>query len=806
MCPPRVASRAFLVALFVLGMRPGVALATWPHDPSNGTLALSTALGDQVAPSTIPDGSGGAFVAWHGSPANDIYVQHVSAAGVPLWTTNGVVVCSAVGGQVFPTLASDGAGGVILTWYDARNSGQNDIYAQRVNAAGIPQWTTDGVAICTLAGDQSNPQIVSDGAGGAIITWQDFRSLTTYDVYAQRVNGSGAVQWTGNGVVLSASANDQTLPVIVADGAGGAIVIWQDQRAGVGVYDIYGQRVNAAGAAQWTGNGIGFCVATANQLVPRIVPDGVGGAISTWYDQRNGNSDIFAQHTTAAGTMLWNGNGVPLCTATNEQNFPAITADGSGGAIVAWADYRNGGVSDVYAQRVNASGTTLWTANGVALCGAANAQSSVCITSDGAQGAIVGWQDFRGFNADIFAQRVSAAGVPLWTTDGVAVCTALGLQLSASIASDGAGGAILAWQDQRNGVDADIYGERIERFGQLGNPEPAIVNVRDVPVDQGGKVSLEWNASYIDGDPWNLVANYWIWRQAPRSLAVAALARGARLEGDGATPATSPEGLWKITIDGAQTLFWEYVGSQAAQGFPGYSYVAPTTGDSIGGANPLTLFMVEAKSSGTAFWNSAPDSGYSVDNIAPATPVPFTGQYSSGSSTLHWGRNSEADFAEYRLYRGTTSSFVPAPANLVAAQPDTGYVDAAGAPYFYKLAALDVHGNPSGYALLLPDGTVDVAEGGLPGRLDLALLGGNPVREGAEFRFALPTSGPVALSLFDQQGRRVRDLARGFFPAGEHRASWDGRDAAGERVPSGIYFCRLEAGQRTMSRKLAVVR
>ena len=70
------------------------------------------------------------------------------------------------------------------------------------------QWTADGVALCTAANDQINPQIVSDGSGGAIITWQDYRG-GNYDIYAQRVNASGAVQWTADGVAVCTAAYDQ---------------------------------------------------------------------------------------------------------------------------------------------------------------------------------------------------------------------------------------------------------------------------------------------------------------------------------------------------------------------------------------------------------------------------------------------------------------------------------------------------------------------------------------------------------------------------------------------------------------------
>jgi len=59
-----------------------------------------------------------------------------------------------------------------------------------VNAAGTPQWETDGVALCTASDDQWWPSIVSDGTGGAIVAWGDRRSGLRLRVYAQRSRGS----------------------------------------------------------------------------------------------------------------------------------------------------------------------------------------------------------------------------------------------------------------------------------------------------------------------------------------------------------------------------------------------------------------------------------------------------------------------------------------------------------------------------------------------------------------------------------------------------------------------------------------
>src|SRR5690349_432103 len=171
-----------LVALALASLTPAGAFAAWPHDPYNGNVALCTAAANQQYSTVISDGVGGAIVCWQDlrSSNNDIYVQRVSAAGEPLWTADGVVLCNAANDQLLPTIASDGAGGAIVTWYDFRN-GTADIYAQRVNAAGVPQWTGGGIALCTAPGDQQIPTVASDGAGGAIVTWYDFRSGSSND-------------------------------------------------------------------------------------------------------------------------------------------------------------------------------------------------------------------------------------------------------------------------------------------------------------------------------------------------------------------------------------------------------------------------------------------------------------------------------------------------------------------------------------------------------------------------------------------------------------------------------------------------
>jgi flagellar hook assembly protein FlgD len=82
----------------------------------------------------------------------------------------------------------------------------------------------------------------------------------------------------------------------------------------------------------------------------------------------------------------------------------------------------------------------------------------------------------------------------------------------------------------------------------------------------------------------------------------------------------------------------------------------------------------------------------------------------------------------------------------------------------------------------------------------------NPAREGTMFRFGLPRTAPIVFTIIDPRGREIRTLGRGQWPGGDHVVRWDGRDEAGNRVPSGLYFYRLRVEDQILSRRLAVTR
>jgi len=83
----------------------------------------------------------------------------------------------------------------------------------------------------------------------------------------------------------------------------------------------------------------------------------------------------------------------------------------------------------------------------------------------------------------------------------------------------------------------------------------------------------------------------------------------------------------------------------------------------------------------------------------------------------------------------------------------------------------------------------------------------NPFNPATTIRFGLPRSGPVTLTIYNINGKTVRNLMSAAEKnAGYHVMIWDGRNESGEQVASGVYFCRLEAGAMVRIRKLALIK
>ena len=452
----------YILVLFFIS---GSAFAQW-NAFTDQNLKVSGAANDQQDERIAGDGHGGAIIVWEDfrddALNSGIYIQRVDANGYNKWTAEGKVVCNtAAVNHSAPAIVEDGLGGAIVVWQDWRN-GNKDIFAQRIDSSGNFLWTACGVPVVVNSNDQIDPRIISDGANGAIISWQD-SSGTDWDVFAQHMNSSGIATWSVNGVPVCNAATDQASPRISIDGANGALITWQDKRNGVD-WDIYAQHLSSGGSVLWTNNGIGVCTSAATQNSPKIKTDGSGGAYMAWVDKRNGTDDIYAQRLNSSGASTWTSNGSPVCIASGNQKDFDIVVNFVDGMILSWADKRNSLDYDIYAQKINPTGSAQWASDGIPISTAGFDQNNLDMTDDNAGGVIISWVDSSAGNLDIYTQRVNSSGVACWGMNGQVVANAVNNQTRVKTSGDGIGGVLMAFQDKRTG-SFDIYATHVTSAG-----------------------------------------------------------------------------------------------------------------------------------------------------------------------------------------------------------------------------------------------------------------------------------------------------------------------------------------------------
>lgn len=302
--------------------------------------AVSTAAGDQehatVAHGTVADEY---LVPWSdgrnvGTSDWDIYGQRIASGGVLTGTE--IIVSNEIGAQQFPAVAYEGdLDEYLVVWQDSRAT-ETDIYGQRITGAGVLTGTE--IPISVALGDQAQPVVAHNSAQGEyLVVWEDERAgAGNLDIYGQRVSSSGSL--VGSEILISSAVNDQASPAVAYNSATSEyLVVWHDFRDPTSDADIYGQRMSAAGSL------VGSEIAISTEVEKQLYPDvdyeaGNDRYLFIWQDGRNGASltyDIYGQLVTGNGS-LENGN-FPLSQRTNDEEEPALAYNGTdGNFLLAW--------------------------------------------------------------------------------------------------------------------------------------------------------------------------------------------------------------------------------------------------------------------------------------------------------------------------------------------------------------------------------------------------------------------------------------------------------------------------------------
>jgi len=331
---------------------------------------------------------------------------------------------------------------------------------------------------------------------------------------------------------------------------------------------------------------------------------------------------------------------------------------------------------------------------------------------------------------------------------------------------------------------------------------PVISAVEDVPRDQGGQLSISWQASSAENSSENPVGYYRIWQRTQPETSVKSSVKSIL------SSTSSMKQSHAAEIAYGQTGQWVAVDSISARGELEYSRVVSTKADSNqNGLHSTDLKVAAYSSTGNNPIFSEIHSGYSKDNLAPYTPKDVSISGNSESVTLCWISNNDPDIKQYAIYRTSNAATLPSPrtstTNLYTTDTLFAISGSDVASDFYRIAAVDQNGNMSDYSdpvSMKTTATTDQAV--TPDQFALQQNYPNPFNPTTHIKYAVPRKAYVKIMVYDLLGNYVATLVKQTQSAGWYTIAWDGTDQKHEDVGTGIYLYRIEAGPYRAVKKM----
>jgi hypothetical protein len=722
----------------------------------------------------------------------------------------------AEGRQTFPAAASDGVS-YFVVWSDTRSGSESDIYGARVTATG-KVLDQEGIAITTAAHDQFNPDVTFDGEN-YLVVWEDERSggesySKRGDIYCARVAPSGEVL-DPESIPVSIRGNREGRPVIASDGAR-SLVVWRDHREEQ--EHVYGARIDLSGnvldqggipvtrgiyeqsSPEVTFNGTDYVVAwyqrhpdmglnctrvsTSGEVIDpdgwvvsaqpdrseflRAIVSGEESALVMWSQSNPGqNRNIYGSRVTASATVL-DPEPFPITLGPNQQLYPAAAASGAH-FTVAWMDYRCGR-RDIYATRIDDSGFTLDSYPvAVVTSGRVEGQHMAAAGTDG--GALLVWVDSREGPEQVFGARVSSLGDVL-DPEGFNLCQLADEVSDLAVASDGVD-FMAVWTDRRGGnSNPRIYGNRIGRRGGAPNPN-------GVAISPAGK--NEDPAIAFGRDQYLVV---WIESERINSGLVQTVV-GSRISPSGAV--LDPEGIEFSPI--SDKLY------DPAIAFDGSNYLVAWFHDHDKFTDVRGVLVSD---SGEVLDRFAISVGYRYRSEGPLSAT-FDGTYFVLSWLFDYFDRG-VDCCRIRPSGEVIDSKPFAVSGLARVRSAASIATSARGRTLMTYAAY----TDQPFECYRIWGSLLTANAIEPALQFVAVP--NPFQTSVKIYYNLPGDARVRLSAFDVMGRLVKTVAHGYREPGPHQETWDGTDEDGRKVPSGIYFLRLQSRHGIAGTRCILVR
>lgn len=331
------------------------------------------------------------------------------------------------------------------------------------------QWSDEPathLVIADRSGEQVQTKIVPTVDGGCYLSWLD-NSAGGYDVYLQRLDAAGVEQWAHNGVLVAdrgfSSTQDYGLAV---DIAGNALLAFRDD-SGANV-QIAAAKVDPGGALLWGLGGIQLTATTDFVAAPKITGTSDGNVVVAWTQ----DTDVVAHKLDPSGAPFW-ASAVTLAASSGSFSASDLRAADAGNAIVAFVQSAGGaGPRHLWAQKLaSADGASLWAASHVKVYDEASGSLQFgnfpTFLADGAGGAVFAWYTSSP-TLQCRAQHILAAGTESFAHNGVEVSTnASQLRVSPAHAWAAESQEIFLFWTELNSNQSQfgLYGQKLDAAG-----------------------------------------------------------------------------------------------------------------------------------------------------------------------------------------------------------------------------------------------------------------------------------------------------------------------------------------------------
>ncbi|MGQ9677934.1 MAG: hypothetical protein ACUVUD_01450 [bacterium] len=419
--------------------------------------------GNQYEPDVSGDDSNRFVVVWmDGRMGNwDVFFQRFDRDGNRLGTNYRVTPNDST--QWAPQVACAPAGWFVVSW-DDRRMGNWDVYAQIYSQEGEPIGSNFRVNGDIGNADQYSAASAINRFGEFLIAWTDKRNGNE-DIYAQRFDAAGNRLGAELRVNDDESSTAQNSPAVVSSPDGGYLIFWSDNRNGN--FEIYGQQVDRNGSPQGGNFQVNDDYASAHQRCSSIgMERAVGNTVIAWEDERGISCDIYRTVFDSVGRGLARNLRLNDDSGGAAQYYPSV-AGGNQRFLIAWTDNRDGW--DIYAQFLDRFGEKIGGNFRVNSDPGNNFQWYPYCAMDSFNRAVIVWMDYREGHSRIYARRYDTSCNPVGEEFSVVDEAITGQCVYASVAMNSTGFWVVSWMDDREGdynIYCQLFGVDDSRIGQ----------------------------------------------------------------------------------------------------------------------------------------------------------------------------------------------------------------------------------------------------------------------------------------------------------------------------------------------------